>query len=92
MVTKKVKIKNRNGMHARPCATIVGLATKYHNANIMVFKEELFSDAKSIMGLMMLAMSYDDEIRIEVDGHDEQFILETIADALTFIYDYQDDE
>ena len=54
MVTKELTIINKLGIHARPAAQFVKLASKF-DADIVVEKDGEEVDGKSILGLMMLA-------------------------------------
>ena len=63
------KIVNKKGLHARASAKIVEAAARFQS-QIMVSKDGQSVDARSIMGLMMLAASLGSEIRIEVAGPD----------------------
>lgn len=91
MVEKTVIVKNPLGIHARPSGCIVGIATKYHQARIMLFYNGQKADAKSIMDIMMLAMVEGAEVRVEVEGHDDKWVLDAICKALIDIYEYSDD-
>ncbi|MDD5021139.1 MAG: HPr family phosphocarrier protein [Endomicrobiaceae bacterium] len=71
MTEKKLKVINQLGLHARPASLIVQSAMKFHST-ITIVKDEYTIDAKSIMGLMMLAASRGTELLFQVDGVDEQ--------------------
>jgi len=62
-------IRNRLGLHARPAAEFVKLASTYE-AEIWVDKEGLEVNGKSIMGVMMLAAEAGSSIRIRAVGPD----------------------
>ena len=57
MVTKELTIINKLGIHARPAAQFVKLASKF-DADIVVEKDGEEDDGKSILGLMMLAVGH----------------------------------
>ena len=63
------KIVNKRGLHARASAKVVEAAARFQS-QIMVSKDGQSVDARSIMGLMMLAASLGSEIRIEATGAD----------------------
>ncbi len=71
MTEKKLKVINKLGLHARPASLIVQSAMKFQ-ATITVIKDEYKIDAKSIMGLMMLAAANGTELLFQADGADEQ--------------------
>jgi phosphotransferase system HPr (HPr) family protein len=66
---KKVIVKNKLGLHARPAALFVQLANKFDSA-ITVRKGKHSVNGKSIMGILMLAAAKGAEIQIEADGKD----------------------
>ena len=57
MVTKKIIVQNRAGIHARPSSLIVQTANKFQS-NIIFEREHLTVNAKSIMGVMTMAAGY----------------------------------
>ena len=68
---KKINISNKLGLHARASSKLVQLTNKFE-CDIQIGKEELIVDAKSILGLLSLAASYNTEIEIETNGSDEK--------------------
>lgn len=80
MVTEKVVIKNRAGLHARPASLIVQEASKYSSAIFLVKEDDSRVNAKSIMNLLTMGASYNTEIMIEADGPDEQAALNSLVD------------
>ena len=69
MSEQTIQIKNKYGLHARPAAEFVKLATQFQS-EIWVRKQELEVNGKSIMGMMMLAAECGAEITIRADGDD----------------------
>ena len=70
MVTKKIVVQNRAGIHARPSSLIVQTANKFQS-NIMFERENITVNAKSIMGVMTMAAGYQTELTVSADGVDE---------------------
>ena len=70
MITKKITIQNKLGIHARPAAQFVRVASRFQ-ADVSVEKDDEAVDGKSIMGLMMLAVGWGAEITVTADGPDE---------------------
>lgn len=70
MTKKTVVVQNKTGLHARPAALFVQTANKYES-KIEIEKEGKKINAKSIMGVMSLAVSCGTEITIYADGKDE---------------------
>lgn len=69
--TEQVKIVNVYGLHARPAAEFVKLASRFE-AEIMVKKGDLEVNGKSIMGVMMLAAERGSTIEIRASGVDAE--------------------
>ncbi len=74
MINEQVLIINRLGLHARAAASFVKLASSY-NSEIFLVHGEQSVNAKSIMGIMMLAASQGTELILEVNGPDESAAL-----------------
>lgn len=70
MTERSVVLGNVHGLHARPAAEFVKLASRFVS-DVKLSKGDLTIDGKSIMGVMMLAAAYGTRIRVEVDGDDE---------------------
>ena len=70
-VEKEIAIVNRLGLHARPAAMFVRIASRYRS-EIWVSKEGEEVNGKSIMGLMMLAAGQGSKLRIRCEGPDAQ--------------------
>ncbi len=64
-----VRIANRAGMHARPAAEFVKLAGRFQ-ARVLVAKDGLEVDGKSIMGVLMLAAEQGAELHVKAMGDD----------------------
>jgi phosphocarrier protein len=78
MIQKTVTIVNKLGLHARPSAQLVTIASHF-KAEIFYTKGELRVNGKSIMGVMMLAAEKGAELVIEVEGPDGQALLDEIC-------------
>jgi phosphocarrier protein HPr len=73
-----VRIRNRQGLHARPAAEFVKCAARF-SAEIAVRKEELEVNGKSILGMMMLAAEPGSELRIRAHGPDADAAVAALA-------------
>lgn len=71
------RIANRAGMHARPAAEFVKLAGRFQ-ARVMVAKDGLEVDGKSIMGVLMLAAEQGAELRVRAEGDDARDAVEAL--------------
>jgi len=69
LVRKKLAIKNRQGLHARPAALFVQVANKF-DSRITVRKGKEGVNGKSIMGILTLGAEKGSLISIEADGPD----------------------
>ncbi|MBR4126069.1 MAG: HPr family phosphocarrier protein [Alphaproteobacteria bacterium] len=76
-ISKKLKITNEKGLHARAAAAFVRTADSF-NAQITVEKDELSVSGHSIMGLMMLGASCDSEINVICSGKDAEKALSAL--------------
>jgi phosphocarrier protein HPr len=80
MPEREVKIVNKLGIHARPAAEIVKTAGKF-KSNVIIVRDDLEVNAKSIMGVMMLAAENGATIVLRANGDDAEAAL----DALTAV-------
>ena len=82
MITKKIIVQNRAGLHARPSSLIVQTANKFQS-NIMFEKEHVTVNAKSIMGVMTMAAGYQTELTVSADGLDEAEAIAALEQLFT---------
>jgi phosphocarrier protein len=73
-----VKIANKKGLHARASAKVVEAAARFQS-QVRISKDGQTVDARSIMGLMMLAASEGCDIVIEAEGPDAAAALAAIV-------------
>ncbi|HMV35727.1 MAG TPA: HPr family phosphocarrier protein [Turneriella sp.] len=78
MVSKTVTIQNETGVHARPAAVFVKMANRFP-CEIFVEKDEQRINGKSIMGLMMLALTRDSRITVIAEGDKEADAVEALC-------------
>ena len=78
---KEIAIINRLGLHARPAAMFVRIASR-HRAEIWVAKEGEEVNGKSIMGLMMLAAGRGSKLRIRCEGADADKAMEELEELI----------
>ena len=83
MIQTTATISNKLGLHARASAKLTKLAASFAS-EVWMSKGGRRINAKSIMGVMMLAAGLGSEVQIEVDGPDEQ---EAMAALLALIDD-----
>jgi phosphocarrier protein len=78
MIKAQVTISNKLGLHARASAKLTKLAGSFRS-DVFLSRNGRRVNAKSIMGVMMLAAGLGTEVEIEADGADEQQALAAIA-------------
>ena len=82
VVEKKITIKNKQGLHARPAALFVQTANKF-TSDIIVQKGKQEVNGKSIMGIMMLAAGKGSRITIKANGEDAKEAVEELQGLLS---------
>ena len=78
MPEREAKIVNKLGIHARPAAEIVKAAGKF-KSTITIMRDDLEVNAKSIMGVMMLAAEFGSTIILRAVGEDADAALDALA-------------
>ena len=81
MTEGEVVVVNRLGLHARPSARLAALATKFVS-EIWLAKNARRVNAKSIMGVMMLAAARGSTLRIEAEGPDERQAVDALRELI----------
>jgi phosphocarrier protein len=82
MVSQKVMILNKLGIHARPATKLVRLASK-GNSKVFITKDGQRINAQSILGVMLLQAEHGSTILIEVDGSDEEVMLQKLVHLIS---------
>jgi phosphocarrier protein HPr len=77
MQKKEVKVTNKLGLHARASAKLTQLAGTF-KSQLFISRNGRRVNAKSIMGVMMLAAGIGSTVELEADGEDEATALESI--------------
>jgi len=78
MPQREVEIINKLGLHARASAKLTQLAAKYQ-AEVLMSRNNRKVNAKSIMGVMMLAAGKGAKVTLETAGPDEDEAMEAIV-------------
>lgn len=81
MPEREAKIVNKLGIHARPAAEIVKTAGKF-KSSITIVREDLEVNAKSIMGVMMLAAEFGSTVLLRAIGEDADAALDALATCI----------
>ena len=77
MIKSTVTISNKLGLHARASAKLTKLAGSFP-CEVWITRGERRVNAKSIMGVMMLAAGIGTEVSIETDGEQEQVAMDAL--------------
>ncbi len=86
MKEKDVEIVNQLGLHARAAARLVKTASAFRS-RITVSREGEDVDAKSILGLMMLAAAPGTQLTIRANGDDEERALDAVVSLIAARFD-----
>ena len=78
LIQRDVQVVNSQGLHARPAALFVKLATTF-GADIEVGTDAMMVNGKSIMGVMLLAAECGSTIRIRATGDDATPAVDALA-------------
>jgi phosphocarrier protein HPr len=81
MPERESKILNKLGIHARPAAEIVKTAGKF-KSSITIVRDDLEVNAKSIMGVMMLAAECGATVVLRATGDDAEAALEALSGVI----------
>ncbi|MCP3687961.1 MAG: HPr family phosphocarrier protein [Gammaproteobacteria bacterium] len=78
MISQQITIINKLGLHARAASKLVNQACRFES-DVYIDKQGHRVNAKSIMGVMMLAASKGTEVVLEAEGADEQDCLDAMV-------------
>jgi phosphocarrier protein HPr len=78
MLKKKIKVKNKLGLHARAAVKFVNLANRF-GSSVRIEKDGVEIDGKSILGILTLAAVKGSQITLIVSGKDEDRALEALV-------------
>jgi len=78
MISREFRINNRLGLHARPSAQLTQVAGKF-TSEVYISKNGRRVNAKSIMGVMMLAAGPGSTVTVDAEGPDEEQAMEAIG-------------
>jgi len=81
MLTKKLILRNKLGLHARASAKFVTIANHYASDICIIYNNHKVN-GKSIMDIMLLAANQDTVIELVIDGEDEIDALNTLENLI----------
>lgn len=87
MIERELTVSNRLGLHARATAKLVQLLSGFKSSTTLTAKGREVN-AKSIMGVMLLAAGQGSHVKLRAEGEDE----EAVADAVSDLFDRRFDE
>ncbi len=82
MIEKSIKIQLNGGLEARPVAMLVQVASQ-HESSVYIETEGKRVNAKSIMGMMSLALNSGEAVTVITNGSDEQEAMNSMEDYLS---------
>ncbi len=81
MIEKTYKVISETGIHARPATVLVQTAGKFESEITLEYKGKKVN-LKSIMGVMSLGIGKDAEIKITVEGSDEENAIKSLEEVM----------
>ena len=82
MINENITIVNKLGLHARAASKLVSCASRFES-EVFLARQGNRVNAKSIMGVMMLAASKGVELEMEIEGSDEQECHDALVDLFS---------
>ena len=81
MISRSFTIRNKLGLHARPSAQLTQIASRFAS-EVFIAKDSRRVNAKSIMGVMMLAAGTGSTVTIEATGADEEQAVAAVGELI----------
>lgn len=81
MVSKRVTVKNEEGLHMRPAGLVTREMTKFQSTVYFIFEDKKIN-AKSVMNLIAGGIKCGSEITVECEGEDENEALERAVNMI----------
>jgi phosphocarrier protein len=88
VLTRRVTVANKRGLHARAAAKFVMLAERF-DSSVEVLRDGQSVSARSIMGLMMLGAGRGAELELRAEGWDAKEALDALAELVESGFDEQ---
>lgn len=86
MIERETEIVNRLGLHARAAAKLVHMAGNFQS-RVTVTKDGEEVDAKSILGILLLAAGQGSRVTVRCDGHDEEDAMQAVTRLIANRFD-----
>ncbi len=81
MPEQQVQIVNKLGLHARASAKLAATASRF-SAEVTLIRDDIAVNAKSIMGIMMLAATRGSMLRIRTEGDDAEQAMQALVQLI----------
>ena len=88
MVERTTVVKNEAGIHCRPSTEILTTVQKFSNVKVFVEAKGERVELNSMLGLLGLGLAYGDEVKIIVEGNEEEEVCDLIAELFAFNFDF----
>lgn len=82
MAEQTIVVHNASGLHARPAAVFVKTAKSFPGTSVEISKDGVTRDAKSILGVITLAVTKGTTITIRTSGEEADAALKALVDAI----------
>lgn len=86
MIERELEIVNRLGLHARAAAKLVHLTARFES-QVWLTKDGEEVDAKSILGVLLLAAAQGSKVAVKCEGRDEEEAMEAIVGMIANRFD-----
>ena len=91
MIERDAIIRNKYGLHARPSAAFVQVASQF-KSDISVLHEDKLANGKSIISIMILAAECGAKIRLKIDGDDEEEAMEALLNLISNKFNFKEED
>lgn len=80
MVSRKVTVRNEQGLHLRPAGELCKKAVEYESTSVMIRVREKEYNAKSVLGILSACVHRDEEIELICKGPQEEEALQALTE------------
>jgi phosphocarrier protein len=91
MIEREAVIRNKYGLHARPSAAFVQVASQF-KSDIVVLYEDKVANGKSIISIMILAAECGSRIKLKIDGPDEEEAMEALLALIGNKFNFKEED
>jgi phosphocarrier protein len=91
MIKKTLTVNFKKGLHARPSASLVQMLSSY-KSGAKIIAEDMEIDAKSIMGILILAAGFGTKLNFVIEGEDEREAMKELEKFFNSDFEAQENE